>query len=165
MFDFIEYIKELIASNKLAMQKGFEATTCSGINYLEGMLEQYQTTANFVCTADTCQESTFQQSGGWFKRRVYTVFILARHEYGNMEDYASKLALCREIFRQLQSRFLRDSELLQTCLLYLHTEDIRSNELGATFLNGCTGLYFMLSMDEPTDITYNPEEWYDTSNK
>ena len=159
MFDFIEYIKELIASNKLAMQKGFEATTCSGINYLEGMLEQYQTTANFVCTADTCQESTFQQSGGWFKRRVYTVFILARHEYGNMEDYASKLALCREIFRQLQSRFLRDSELLQTCLLYLHTEDIRSNELGATFLNGCTGLYFMLSMDEPTDITYNPEEW------
>ncbi len=159
MFDFIEYIKELITSNKLARQKGFEATTCSGINYLEGMLEQYQTTANFVCTADTCQESTFQQSGGWFKRRVYTVFILARHEYGNMEDYASKLALCRELFRQLQSRFLRDSELLQTCLLYLHTEDIRSNELGATFLNGCTGLYFMLSMDEPTDITYNPEEW------
>ena len=159
MFDFIEYIKELTQTNKLAISQGFEHTTCSGINYLEGMLEQYQTTANFVCTTDTCQESTFQQSGGWFKRRVYTVFILARHEYGNMDDYAAKLDICRELFRQLQSRFLHDSELLQTQLLYLHTEDIRSNELGATFLNGCTGLYFMLSMDEPTDITYNPQEW------
>lgn len=159
MFDFIQYMHDLTTANKLAIDKEFQAVTCSGINYLEGMLEQYQTTANFVCTTDTCQETTFQQSGGWFKRRVYTVFILARHEYGNMDDYAAKLAICRRLFRQLQSRFLHDSELLQTQMLYLHTEDIRSNELGATFLNGCTGLYFMLSMDEPTDIAYNPEEW------
>ena len=159
MFDFIEYIKSLTAANKLATDKKFQPVTCSGINYLEGMLEEYQTTANFICTTDTCQETTFQQSGGWFKRRVYTVFILARHEYGNIEDYNQKLTLCRELFRQLQSRFLHDSELLQTQLLYLITADIRSNELGATFLNGCTGLYFLLSMDEPTNIAYDPNEW------
>lgn len=43
--------------------------------------------------------------------------------------------------------------------LYIDTSDIRSNELGGLFLNACTGLYFLLAIDEPTDLQYNPEEW------
>ena len=37
--------------------------------------------------------------------------------------------------------------------------DIRSRELGGQFLNGCTGLYFMVALDEPTDLHFNAEEW------
>lgn len=56
---------------------------------------------------------------------------------------------------------MRDSQLLQENLTYLNADDIRSNEIGGTFLNGCTGLYFQLSVDEPTELCYNPEEWTD----
>lgn len=159
MFNFIQYIATLTAQNRLTTQKDFVHTTCSGINYLEGMLQQYQSAANIICTSDVCSESTFQQSGGWFKRRVYTIFILMRYDYNNMEDYNDKISTCREILRQYQSRILHDSEALATDLIYIHTDDMRANELGSTFLNGCTGLYFMLSMDEPTSLAYDPEAW------
>lgn len=160
MFNFISYIADLTSQNRLTREKSFIHTTCSGINYLEGMLEQYQSAANIICTSDVCSESTFQQSGGWFKRRVYTIFILMRYDYNDMTDYNDKISTCREILRQYQSRILRDSEALATRLLYIHTDDMRANELGSTFLNGCTGLYFMLSMDEPTTLQYNPDEWH-----
>lgn len=163
MFNFIQYIADLTAQNRLTREKSFIHTTCSGINYLEGMLQAYQTAANIICTSDVCSESTFQQSGGWFKRRVYTIFILMRYDHNNMEDYNAKITTCREILRQYQSRILRDSEALATRLLYIHTDDMRANELGSTFLNGCTGLYFMLSMDEPTTLEYNPDEWHPTT--
>lgn len=161
MFDFLSYMKALCTANRLAQANHFAPSTCSGINYVEGMLEQYQTTANFLCTSDVCSESTFLSSGGWFKRRVYMVFILMRYEYANAADCAAKLNTCRELFRQLKSRFVRDSERLQESLTYLNAADIRSNEIGGTFLNGCTGLYFQLSVDEPTELVYNPEEWTD----
>lgn len=159
MFNFIDYIAQLTRQNRLTVKHDFVHTTCSGINYLEGMLELYQSVANFICTSDVCSESTFLQSGGWFKRRVYTVFILMRYEYNNTVDYNAKMSTCREILRQMQSRLLHDSEQLQSQLLYLHTEDIRANEIGSTFMNGCTGLYFMLSMDEPIELAFNPDEW------
>lgn len=159
MFDFISYMEGLCRQNKLAQRLGFVPTTCSGINYVEGMLEQYQSVANFLCTSDVCSESTFTASGGWFKRRVFTVFVLMRYAYGDRADYALKLGQCREVLRQLQSRFIHDSVRLQDRLLYLNTADIRSNELGGTFLNGCTGLYFMVSMDEPVELSYNSGEW------
>lgn len=164
MFDFPTYLLHLAQENRLAQEHNFQPATCSGLNYLEGLLEQYQTAANFVAVSDICSETTFQQSGGWFRRRVYTIFILARYEYQNPKDYQAKINLCRELQRQLQSRLLHDADLLETHLLYLRTDDMRSSELGGQFLNGCTGLYFLLSMDEPTTLTFNPQEWATSNN-
>ncbi len=160
MFSFLQYIQDLTQSNQLAQRESFAPVTCSGINYLEGMLEQYQSQANFVCTSDVCQESLHTASGGWFKRRVFTVYILARYEYGNSADQEQKMDLCRELFRQYTSRIIHDSQsLAATRDLYIDTTDIRSNELGGLFLNSCTGLYFLLAIDEPTDLRYDPTEW------
>lgn len=159
MFDFISYMEKLTASNRLAVSNGFKHSTNSGISYLEGMLEQYTRTANFVSTSDVCSETRFLSSGGWFKRRVFTVFVLMRYKYGDAKDCAAKLATCRELFRQFESRFIHDTEALGNQLVYLNAEDVRSNEIGGTFLNGCTGLYFMISLDEPSELVYNATEW------
>lgn len=159
MLDIINYMQRLTQESRLAQQHQFAHTTCSGLGYLEGMLEAYQSTANFVCTSDVCQESLYAQSGGWFKRRVYTIFILARYEYGNQTDYNLKINLCRELARQFTARMLHDSLQLQTDMLYLDTDNIKCSELGGIFLNGTTGLYLMVGLDEPTDLTYNPDQW------
>lgn len=158
-FDFPAYMARLTRTNRLAAAHGFVPCTCSGIGALEGALERYQTAANLVCTSDVCQESTFLHSGGWFKRRVFTVFLLARCPYADTGAQAAAMTLVRELLRQFQSAFIRDAEALTGEMLYLRADDIRSNELGAELLNGATGLYFVLSMDEPTELCYNPEEW------
>ena len=90
---------------------------------------------------------------------MFTVFLLARYDTRSKDDYRAKLSLCRELFRQMHSRFIVDASWLQSDLCYLAVDEIRSRELGGQFLNGCTGLYFMLAIDEPTDLQYNSEEW------
>ncbi len=160
-FDFTGYINALTAANLLAQQQAFRPSVCSGVQHIEGLLQDFQRTANFVCSSDICEESTFQRGGGWFKRRVFTVFILMRYRFGDTADQAAKMQTTRELFRQFQSRIIRDAQDLQNDFVYVDTANIRSRELGGAFLSGCTGLYFMLSMDEPTDLCYRQDEWTD----
>jgi hypothetical protein len=44
-------------------------------------------------------------------------------------------------------------------LIYLNTNRIPSREIGKYFMNGCTGLYFMVDIQEPTELIYNKDEW------
>ena len=159
LFDFHAYLHSLVEKNKLAQTAGFYPCACSGIGYLEDLLQEHRSHRAFVCVSDTSDDSTTRHSGGWFKRRVFTVFILHRYNTRSTADYRDKLSLCRELFRQLHSRFLVDESALQNELAYLNVEDIRSRELGGQFLNGSTGLYFMLAIDEPIDLQYNGDEW------
>jgi len=158
-FDFAAYVEGMTGANRLAQEKGFTFCTCSGLSYLEELLQNYQGVSNFVAVSDLCDESTMQVGGGWMKRRLFTVFILARTPYGDMKAHKKAMALCRELYRQMLSRLLQDEADLKNDLIYLNLQDVRSSELGGSFLNGCTGLYFMLTMDEPTDISFNEEEW------
>lgn len=160
-FDFYDYMAAIAAKNRFSVRHGFHPCTCSGINHLEEPLENYRTKANFICTSDVCDEATFQRSGGWFKRRSVMVFILMRHRHGDEADRRAKMDDCRELLRQIQSKLVHDNQRLATQDLYLHLDVLRSSEIGGIFLNGCTGLYFMLSVDEPTDLQFNPEEWED----
>lgn len=161
LFDFKAYLKGLVGKNKLARQEGFVACTCSGLAYLEGALSLMRKERAFVCLSDTSEESTAKHGGAWFTRRVFTAFVLARYDTRDGEDYTRKLALCRELFRQLHSRFIQDEGRLQSDLCYLAVDDIKSRELGGQFINGCTGLYFMVALDEPSDLQYRAEEWDD----
>lgn len=56
-------------------------------------------------------------------------------------------------------RMIVDSDRLDNELIYLHTENILSRELGQYFLNGCTGLYFMIDVSEPVDLKFDESEW------
>lgn len=159
LFDFHSYLFRLVGENKLSLRHGFHPCSCSGIAHLEELLSIHRSHKAFVCLSDTTDDSIARKGGGWFKRRLFTVFVLHRFDTRNMADYQEKLTLCRELFRQFHSRFIRDEHDLQNDLAYLNVGDIRSRELGGTFLNGCTGLYFLLSMDEPADLQYDKEEW------
>ena len=159
LFDFVGYIKDLTQQNRLANDHQFVPCTCSGIGYLEDVLSRLRNERAFVCVSDVCEESITRHGGGWFKRRVFTVFLLSRYNVRDTEDYHTKMNLCRELFRQFHSRFIVDEQRLQSELTYMAVDEIRCRELGGQFLNGCTGLYFMVALDEPTDLQYNQDEW------
>ena len=145
--------------NRMATEHQFRTVSCSGINHLDSVLNRYDTDANFVAVDDICDEATFRDSGGWFKRKAYTVFLLMRYEHDNEDDRREKMDKCRELLRQFQSGLLYDAPLFVNEGLYVQMDNIRSREMGGIFLTDCTGLYFMFYVDEPVDISYNPAEW------
>lgn len=160
LFDFEKYISGLAASNKLAQVNNFHFCTCSGIESLQGPLDEFCYQSAFICVDDTNDGAMFSgRGGGFYKKRTCTVFILHRYEFRNMADRSKALALCREVFRQLMSRMVVDADDLSNELIYLDTSNVMCRELGQYFLNGCTGLYFMVDVSEPVDLKYDSSLW------
>lgn len=159
-FDGHEYFKDLTEKNKLAKANAFFSCSCSGINSLQDVLENFRKQSAFVCIDDTNDASTEQIGGGWFKKRTFTVFLLIRYKFDDMKDRAEKLDICRQIFRQFHSRMIHDKYLYEDMdKSFLNVSRIYARELGEYFISGCTGLYFMTEISEPTDLRYNAEEW------
>lgn len=159
-FDSEQYFSSLCAANRLAGAEGFRFCTCSGIESLQGPLDRFKTDNAFFCLDDTNDGALFQgRGGGWYKKRTFTVFILHRYTFRDEPDRAKQLDVCRRLFRQVMSRMLVDADDLQNELVYLHTDNVLSRELGQYFMNGGTGLYFMIDVSEPVDLKYDQSEW------
>lgn len=160
-FDSIAYFSKLCKMNKLAQKEEFYPCVCTGIDNLEGLLEEFRRVSAFMAIEDTNDGSTERRSGGFFRKRVFTIFLLKRYTYDDMEDRAKALDICRQLFRQIHSRLLQAKES-EDDLQYMNVEQIYSRELSRYFLSGCTGLYFMVEVSEPINLVYNTAEWDET---
>ena len=160
MFDALYYFETLARQNKLCRQYGFMPVFCSGPDSIEGVMQQYQKTANFVMIDDTTDQNLYSEGVSYFKRRVYTVFILAAYRWDDMEDREEKLNLCREIFHQFVRRMIWDKSQGEDRddMTFLNVEKVYSKEFGRYTMSGVTGLYFMVENDEPTSMEYEDEE-------
>lgn len=160
LFDYIAYFRDLHARNKLAQAQSFQFCTCSGPGGLQGMLERFRTTKAFFCVDDTCDgRVSRQRNGGYFNSRVLMVYLLRRFDLKSMESYQASLDICRALLLQLMSRMIIDEDDLSNEMVYLRTDSLRTNELGQYFLNGCTGLYFRVEVNEPVDLTFDDSQW------
>ena len=160
-FDSIAYFTKLCEENMTCKKNHFVATTCSGPDSVQGVLQQFRKAANFIMVSDTVDSNTHSAGEGFFERNVYTVWILAAYKRDDMQDREVKLNRCRDIFRQFISRMLHDKykEEFEGQLEFLDLTRIYSSELGRYSLNGVTGLYFMLNSDEPIDLQYDDNLW------
>lgn len=158
-FDSYTYFGELCQKNKLAQQHRFQLCRCAGLNGLQEAIDKFRSASAFFCIDDTTDGTTFQRNGGFFQRRVFTIFLLKQYRFDDMAERMTSMMVCRILFSQLYSRMLADSEQLLNDLIYLNTDRIHFREVENYFLNGCTGLYFMIDVDEPVDLSYEKEEW------
>lgn len=110
---------------------------------------------------DTTSQETFSNKVGFFRRDVYTIFIVASYCMDDMVEREEKLNLCRRLFRQFQSRMIYDQDNMTygDKLMYLNLKYIRSMEVENYFLSGVTGLQFNVQNEEPIDLMYNADEW------
>ena len=76
-FDSIAYFKRLCEENKTCRAYNFVATTCSGPDSVQGVMQQFRKAANFIMVSDTVDSNTHSAGEGFFDRNVYTVWILA----------------------------------------------------------------------------------------
>lgn len=161
LFDFTGWFTAIIRRNRLAVREGFLPCVCSGTAYLEDMMEHLRTARAFACVSDVSEGGVVQHGGGYFMRRVFTAYIVARYDRNRQGDQSGRMDVCRELYRQVHSLLLREAHRLRSDLVYLDVDNIRVRDLGGEFFSGCTGLYFMASVDEPVDLAYRPEEWDD----
>ena len=162
IFDALHYFKTLGEKNRLCKLHGFKPVFCSGPESIEGVMQEFQKTANFVMVDDTTDGNTFSEGVSFFQRRVYTVFILASYKWDDMKDRKDKLDLCREIFKQFVRRMIWDKNQLESededdDFTFLNVEKVYSKEFGRYTMNGVTGLYFMVENDEPESMEYEDE--------
>ncbi len=157
MWNSIAYFETLTNSLKLTKGK-FVPKRVSGISNLEGIIADREND-KFTAVDDTDDGYTFQGAGGgWFKRRTVIVFILQKYDIKNMIDRETKLNECRTIMNRFQSKIIADAQELEE-LLYFDKTRMPHYEIDEYFANGCTGLYFMISFNEPTDLIYDASEW------
>ena len=161
IFDALHYFEQLAEKNKLCKENGFKAVFCSGPDSIEGIINSFQKVANFVCIDDTTDQNLYSEGVSYFKRRVYTVFVLATYKWDDMEDREQKLNLCREVFKQFVKRMIWDRNLIEMSsrddITFLNVEKIYSKEFGRYTMSGVTGLYFMVENDEPASMEYEDE--------
>ena len=108
IFDALTYFETLAKKNRLCVENGFKPVFCSGPDSIEGLMQEFQKTANFVMIDDTTDQNLYSEGVSYFKRRVYTVFVLAAYRWDDMEDREEKLNLCRRIFHQFVRRMIWD---------------------------------------------------------
>ena len=161
IFDALHYFEQLAEKNKLCKENGFKPVFCSGPDSIEGIINSFQKVANFVCIDDTTDQNLYSEGVSYFKRRVYTVFVLATYKWDDMEDREQKLNLCREVFKQFVKRMIWDRNLIEMSsrddITFLNVEKIYSKEFGRYTMSGVTGLYFMVENDEPASMEYEDE--------
>lgn len=159
IFDALHYFETLAKQNRLCVENGFKPVFCSGPDSIEGIIQNFQKTANFVCIDDTTDQNLYSVGVSYFKRRVYTVFILAAYRWDDMEDREKKLNLCREVFKQFVKRMIWDrTQREDDETAFLNVEKVYSKEFGRYTMNGVTGLYFMVENDESASMEYEDEQ-------
>ncbi len=114
LFPALDYFTRLAQTNRLALEYQFHPCLCSGPDSIDGIMQGFKKYQNFIMVDDTTSQQTFSNGVGFFRRDVYTVFIVAAYRHDDLADREQKLMLCRQIFRQFHSRLLHDRDTSAT---------------------------------------------------
>lgn len=154
MFQPITYLQQLHTELNLLVDK-YKFAKVSGINALEEVLENSRRNQYFFAVDDSQDGTTFRSGGAYFERRPYTVFILGKADYGDMDKRGEVLEEAKTIYRHLMSRFIIDKPTIPV----LDMERIRFYEVPPAFATGCSGLYFIFNVENPVNLVYDEEAW------
>lgn len=157
MFDPIVYMQSLHAALKLTTEK-YKFCRVSGVAALEEVLDGFKRNKFFFAVDDSQDGVTFRGAGGgYFERRQYTVYIIGRADYGNMDQRQEILSEAKTIFRSILTKLIKDKLTIPV----LSAENIRFFEVPPAFAFGSAGLYFIFTIENPVNLVYNATEWND----
>jgi hypothetical protein len=158
-FDAYNYFEEICRKNKITAAGKYRFCKVSGLTHMEEVIANFRTERAYFCVDDTENGNLIQQGGGYVERRMYTVFLLKKYGFGKMDEQHDALNECREIYRQIVKKLIRDRHFLENDMTYLRLDRIPFYEISGYFISGCTGLYFMVTIDIPTDLCYDGKDW------
>lgn len=145
----------------LNLTKDFHFARISDPASMEEVLSNFTKHKEFFCIDDTNDGTTFEAGGGFFERRIYIVHLIKSYSLKTKDAMTQqKVALeqCRQIYRKVVSKLIADKESNLNGLTYLNTR-IPFYEYPGYMFNGATGIYFIVSIDVPTDLCYKSADW------
>lgn len=155
MFNPVTYMEQLHGELKLTKDK-YLFQKVSGINALEGVLENSRRNDYFFAVDDSQDGTTYRGAGAsYFEGRPYTVFILGKADYGDMATRAAVLEEAKTIYRHLLSRMIKDKITIPV----INLATIRFYEVPPAFATGCSGLYFIFNVENPVSLVYDGTAW------
>jgi len=158
MFNAISYFQNCNSKLKLTVDNKYKFSRVTGFEYLEDILDDVKQPA-YLAVDDTDDGVTVREGAGYFVKRVITVFILRRYKVGDQADRESKLAETRLIRNKLTARLIKDSNTNDD-LMYLDKTRFPYKEVPGYFAAGTCGIYFFVTVKEPTDLCDVANDWY-----
>lgn len=159
-FDTHTYFeKEIRDKMKLTVNGGYQYCKVTSMQHMEEVIENFRYHTAFFAVDDTEDGFTFQTGGGYMDRKTIVVYIMKQYRLGDMNSQVSALDECKTIYKNVLKKLIRDKSKLQNEMVYLVTERIPYNEIPGIFANDCTGLFFTIPVNIPTDLSYKDEEW------
>ena len=159
MFNASDYFKNCNSKLKLCVDNGYKFSRVSGIEYLEDILSDLKQPA-YLAVDDTDDGVTVREGAGYFVKRVITVFILRRYKLSDQVDRETKLAETRLIRNKLTAKLIKDSNTVDE-LMFLDKTRFPYKEVPGYFASGTCGIYFFVTIKEPTNLVHNSNDWYD----
>ncbi len=161
-FDAFNYFSSLCNKLKRSNDNGYYPCKVTGLGNMEEVINAFKTQKAYFAIDDTNDGQTYKSpGGGYFDRKQYIVFVLRKFTYNNMEQQKEYLQECREIYKSVCKKLIKDKATLQNDMIYLNTDRIPFYEIEGYGIAGCTGLYFIVTVDEPINLCYDANEWYE----
>lgn len=159
-WDATQYFRTLTAQNKLAQQHGFDFVPVPSIAAAFALAEARTKSVAHVAFCETSDGQMREgRSGGYFRHKVYTVFIMLRANIKSEADKKAKLDICRNIRDQFYSRLITEQDELEAATSYIFQQSIQERDTPTFTLDGSVATFFQLEFDIPVDLRYNPEQW------
>ena len=157
MWNAIAYFETVNNSLKLTKDK-YTFCRLTGLNYLEDILANIKGSTAFLGVDDTDDGLTIQSGGGWFNRRSVVVYILKKYDLKSQTDREEKLNETRLIHKKLLAGLIKDSGTLDD-LMFLDKSRFPYHEVPGMFAAGTCGVYFILTLNEPTELIYDATDY------
>ncbi|MFV0538843.1 MAG: hypothetical protein ACK5M3_15985 [Dysgonomonas sp.] len=161
-FDAFDYFSSLCNKLKISKDNGYYPCKVSGLANMEEVINAYQSQTAYFAIDDTNDGQTSKSGGGgYFDRKQYIVFILKKYALNNMDQQKEYMKECRQIYKSICKKLIKDKSKLVDEFIYLQTDRIPFYEIEGYGIAGCTGLYFIITVDEPVNLCYDTTEWYE----
>lgn len=155
IFNPVTYMQQLHGELKLTKDK-YKFAKVSGVNALEQLLENIRHNKYFFAVDDSQDGTTFRgAAAGYYERRPYTVYIVGKADYGDMDARQAVLAEAKTIYRHILSRLIKDKLEIPV----LDMERIQFYEVPPAFAAGCSGIYFIFNVQCPVNLIYDAAAW------
>lgn len=160
MFDSHAYFEKQVRDKmKLTVQGGYTYARITSMQHLEEVIDNFRYAKAFFAVDDTEDGYTFSNGGAYFDRKAVTIYVLKQYRTGDMKSQKAAIEECRKIHKTVLKKLIRDKHLLENEMVYLVTDRIPYTEIPGNFINGCTGLFFTVPVNLPTDLSWNEEDW------
>jgi hypothetical protein len=156
-FNFISYFEDM-ANNLKTVANFFRA---SNIRELEEFLANTRSAEGIsLVVLDNSSGSLddASMSDNLLDREFYTFFLLGYVDNNDMEARQGHIQLCKNILRSILSKMFKDRINYISGMENIRRSSINYDTVGP-IASSNHGLMIHFSIDVPTGIKYNPEDW------